>query len=73
MKLKQSIDLSPSVESSYRLKIWKTEAKEKNGEWVMKGSNDASDYYDKYKNSYKDLIKSYDFEWLKNYYESRYV
>ena len=72
MKLKQSIDMIPSVESTYRLKIWTSKAKGPNGEWVLKGSNDASDYYDNYKNSYKDLIKSYDFAWLKQYFENRY-
>ena len=72
MKLKQSIDTIPSVESTYRLKIWTSKAKGPNGGWVLKGANDASDYYDNYKNSYKDLIKSYDFAWLKQYFENSY-
>ena len=72
MKLKQSIDITPSVESSYRLKIWTTEANGPNGKWVINGSNDASNYYDQYKTSYKDLIKSYDFQWLKNFFKNKY-
>jgi len=73
MKLKQSLDVAPSVESSYRLKIWLTKAEGKHGEWSLHGSKDASDYYDNYKDSYEDLMNSYDFEWLENFYKEKYA
>jgi hypothetical protein len=73
MKLKQALGVTQDVESNYRLKIWLTKAEGKNGEWSLHGSKDASDYYDNYKDSYKDLMKSYDFEWLENFYKEKYA
>ena len=30
-------------------------------------------YYDNYKDSYEDLMNSYDFEWLENFYKEKYA
>lgn len=61
-----------TVENRYRLKKWCELGTGENAEWVLKGANDAQEYYQKYSSDYKQLMLSYDFEWLKQYYESKY-
>ena len=72
MKLKHSLNVASNVESNYRLKTWLTKAEGKNAEWSLHGSKDASDYYDNYKDSNTELMKSYDFEWLEQFYKNKY-
>jgi hypothetical protein len=62
----------PTVENNFRLKKWLTLGSGENADWVLKGSNDAQDYYKQVSGEYKQLKNSYDFEWLKNYYEKKY-
>ena len=64
--------MKPTVESQHRLKIWCQLGKGENAEWVHKGANDAKNYYTQQKHNHEELMKSYDFEWLKDYYESKY-
>tara|TARA_S200000501_G_scaffold378344_1_gene440465 strand:- start:1768 stop:3072 length:1305 start_codon:yes stop_codon:yes gene_type:complete len=64
--------MKPTVESKYRLKKWCQIGKGENADWVYKGANDAKEYFEKNSDNYKELMLSYDFNWLKNYYESRY-
>jgi hypothetical protein len=61
-----------TVETTYRLKKWCTVAEGKNAEWVLKGANDAQEYFTECNGDYKLLMASYDFIWLKEYYESKY-
>jgi len=62
----------PTVENNHRLKKWLTVGEGENAEWCLRGSRDAQEYYQKHGSDYKQLMLSYDFEWLKQYYESRY-
>ena len=73
MKLKESSDTKPTVETKYRLKIWLEKAQGKNGEWSISGAKDASNWYDKNSDKPEQLMLSYDFQWLKEYYERKYV
>jgi len=59
---------TPTVESKYRLKKWCELGVGKNADWVLKGAHDAEEFV-KNKN---DLKKSYDFDWIKNYFEKKY-
>ena len=59
---------TPTVESNYRLKKWCELGVGKNADWVLKGAQDAKEFV-KDKN---DLKKSYDFDWIKNYFEKKY-
>ena len=61
-----------TVETKYRLKKWCELGVGKNADWVLKGSQDAKEFYNKNSDKYDELMLSYDFEWLKNYYESKY-
>ena len=57
-----------TVESSYRLKKWCELGTGKNAEWVYCAANDAKDFV----NSKEDIMKSYELDWLKNFYEQKY-
>jgi len=61
-----------TVEGKFRLKKWLTMGVGDNADWVHKGANDAQNYYETHKENYDELMKSYNFDWLKQYYESKY-
>ena len=61
-----------TVEGRFRLKKWLTMGVGDNADWVHKGANDAQNYYETHKENYDELMKSYNFDWLKQYYESKY-
>ena len=73
LKLKQIADNKPTVESNYRLKKWCVEGTGKNAEWCLRGAQDADQYYDDHRDDTDKLQLSYDFQWLKEYYERKYV
>jgi len=58
----------PTVEGKYRLKKWTTLGKGDNAQWVHRGAHDGVKYIEE-KN---DPYKSYDFEWIKKYFEERH-
>ena len=66
------LQAKPTVESSYRLKKWLMMGQGQNADWVYKGANDAKKFYDKNSDNHAELMLSYDFEWLKKHYESKY-
>ena len=61
-----------TVETQFRLKKWCELGTGKNADWVLNGAQDAKEFYEKNSDKYDQLMLSYDFEWLKNYYESKY-
>ena len=68
IKLKMQMDIKPTVETSFRLKKWTTLGKGKNANWVYSGSQDALKFIE----DKNDLRLSYDFDWIKNYFEEHY-
>ena len=66
------LQAKPTVEGRYRLKKWLTIGSGDNADWVHKGAVDAKEFYDANKLDYKALMRSYDFEWLRQNYEQRY-
>jgi len=66
------LEAKPTVEGAYRLKKWLAMGVGENADWVYKGANDAKEFYDKNNDNHDELMLSYDFEWLKKYYESKY-
>ena len=73
LKLKQINGEKPTVESQFRLKQWCSVGTGLNAEWCLRGAHDADQYYDEHKNDQDKLQLSYDFTWLKDYYERKYV
>lgn len=72
IKLKDDVVKTNSVESNYRLDIWLTEAKGLNANWSIRGAEDAVGYYDLVNGNYADLMQSFNWDWLKEYYNSKY-
>ena len=66
------LQAKPTVEGQYRLKKWLIIGTGYNADWVHKGANDAKEYYEANKDNYQELMKSYDFIWLKETYDTRY-
>jgi len=58
----------PTVEGKYRLKKWTTLGKGDNAKWVNNGALDGVAYIEEGNDPYM----SYDFEWIKKYFEERY-
>ena len=56
----------PDVESAYRLDKWLT-VDTSNGQWSMKGAEDAVEYYDSVNGDFDELKKSYEWSWLATY------
>ena len=55
-----------------RLNTWLTIGNETNGEWSIKGAQDAVAYYDSVNGKLTELMKSYDWKWLEKLYKKRY-
>ena len=73
LKLQREVDLGdPRPEIAYRLKVWCTVAEGDNAEWCLQGAKDAQEYYSQEQGSYDALLNSYDWPWLKAYFEKRY-
>jgi hypothetical protein len=66
------LQAKPTVEGAYRLKKWLAMGVGENADWVYKGANDAKEFYNKNNDNHNELMLSYDFEWLKKCYESKY-
>ena len=58
----------PTVESNYRLRKWLTMGKGENAIWVNKGALDGVQFIEQGNDPYR----SYDFEWIKKYFNERH-
>ena len=72
IKLKYDVDTTGDIEQKHRLKIWCSQGEGKNAEWCMRGANDAVEYMESVDSNMNDLKKSYDFDWLINYFTKKY-
>jgi hypothetical protein len=72
LKLSDDIVKTGSVESGYRMDIWLTQADGDHAEFSLLGAADAVDYYNKVNGDYTELMRSFEWAWLKEYYASRY-
>ena len=72
IKLKDDVEKSGSVESNYRLDTWLTVADGDYAEFSLLGAADAVDYYNKVNGDYTELMRSFEWAWLREYYSSRY-
>ena len=64
IKLRASL---PDVENEYRLKQWLTKGDGWNGEWSIRGAEDAMEYYEEVGGDFTELRKSYEWAWLASY------
>ncbi len=64
--------MKPTVESQYRLAKWLELGKGENAIWVCRGAQEAKVYFEENSDKADKLMLSYDFNWLKKYYEEKY-
>jgi hypothetical protein len=72
IKLKDDIVKTGSVESTYRMDTWLNRADGNYAEFSLLGAADAVDYYDEVDGDYTELMRSFEWAWLQEYYSSRY-
>ena len=58
--------------SQTRMKQWLIGTNGEHGAMSMHGANDAVDYFEKVNGKHKELLKSFEWAWLKEYYDERY-
>ena len=68
IKLSYQTDL----ESKERLFVWLNVAKGAHGDYSIKGSQDAVEYFEKANGNFDDLKLTYEWNWLENYYKDKY-
>lgn len=59
-------------ESLDRLDRWCTIGRGNYGEWSIKGAQDGVQYWERVSGNLSDLMLSYDWEWIKQYFEMKY-
>jgi hypothetical protein len=72
LKLRREVDLGADVEIQHRLDTWCNHAQGDNAEWVLQGAQDALEYYREVNGSYDALLLSFDWAWLKQWFEQRH-
>jgi hypothetical protein len=71
-KLAQFVNEVPSVDSEYRLEIWKTKADGNYAEWCLNGANDGVEYFKHHKTNTTELMKAFNWEWLRDFFVNKY-
>ena len=72
IKLKDDVEKTGSVESRYRMDTWSTVGDGDYAEFSILGARDAIEYYNAVNGDYTELMRSYEWSWLKEYYSSKY-
>ena len=69
LKLQDDVVKTESIESRYRLGVWLGIG----DEWSIKGAEDAVEYYTTVDGDYTELMRSFEWAWLKEYYAKKYL
>jgi hypothetical protein len=72
IKLKDNVEKTGSIESTYRLTTWLNQAEGLHADWSIQGADDAVEYYEQVKGDHTELMRSFEWAWLREYYSSRY-
>ena len=73
IKLKDDAEKTGSIESRYRLDIWLTQAEGNCAEYSLQGARDALEYYDLVDGDMDQLMLTFEWAWLKEYYSKKYT
>jgi hypothetical protein len=73
IKLKDDLERTASVESRYRLDIWLTTAEGNCAESSRQGARDALEYYELVNGDMGQLMLTFEWAWLKEYYTKKYI
>ena len=60
------------AESLSRLRTWLTVATGNNAEWCLRGANDAVEYYRSVNGNMSDLMLTFEWQWLDEYFTKKY-
>jgi len=71
VKLRYYYETVPDVETEYRLNIWQNRAQGNHAEWSLRGAQDAMDYYDSVSGNYDSLLLTFEWAWLRDYFNNR--
>jgi len=69
LKLIVANSASPEIETGIRIEKWLAVEEE----WNSKGANDAQTFYNLVKGDLEEVQKSYEWKWLKEYFNSHYA
>lgn len=72
LKLKQFEETSNTMEGRYRLKTWLTKAEGNHADWCLRGAADAVEYYESVNGDPRELQRSFEWAWLRDYFTERY-
>jgi GMP synthase-like glutamine amidotransferase len=72
VKLKDSVVRTPTEATEHRLTTWLTVANGLNAEWCLRGAADAVAYYNEVNGDYESLLKSFEWAWLRERFNSSY-
>jgi len=72
LKLSDNVVKTGSVESRYRMDTWSTVGDGDYAEFSILGARDAIEYYNAVNGDYTELMRSYEWAWLREYYSSKY-
>jgi len=72
IKLKDDVIKTGSVESDYRLTTWLTIGDGDYAEFSILGAEDAVGYYGEVAGNYTELMRSFEWAWLREYYAKKY-
>jgi hypothetical protein len=63
---------SPTVDGEYRLNTWLSRAQGNHAEWCLKGARDGVEFFKASDRALPTLKQSFRWEWLREYFVSRY-
>lgn len=58
----------PSVETDYRIHVWRTHATGPHAEWVLQGANDGAEFFAKNISNHDVLKMAFRWEWLQEHF-----
>ena len=73
IKLAQMMDEAPTTETQHRLNVWCSVAHGEYSEYCTAGANHGVEFYNLYKDDMTELKKSFRWEWLQDYFNSKFV
>jgi hypothetical protein len=72
VKLKLFMATQPTLETEHRLYAWFKHNDADYGEWSVRGAQDAKAFYASVGGQYDQLMKSFEWTWLRSYYDAKY-
>jgi hypothetical protein len=73
IKLAQAMDQTPTIETKYRLDVWCNHAQGNYSEYCTAGARHGVEFYNTHKDNMIELKKSFRWNWLQNYFNSKFT